>query len=241
MRTRALASLGAAAVGLAAAAPAAPAAKPPPKVHQLVVFRDGSDRQGTVKASAVHVHVGGRKCTVGAATALAALVRSKPPKLRLHDYGSCSSHARDAAGLFVRAIGPDANKGQDGWVYKVGHRAATAGAADPAGPFGNGRLKNGSRVTWFYCHMNATNHSCQRTLDLATKSPAPGQLRVHVTAYDDRGKGKPSTGATVHAGALTATTDLHGDATFALPPGKVSVFAEKSGAIRSFTTKASVG
>src|SRR5947209_303371 len=145
MRTRALASLGAAAVVLAAAAPAAPAASTP-RVSQLVVFRDGSMRQGVVKTSAVHVKVGGRKCTVGAATALAALIRSNPPKLRLRDYGSCSSHARDAAGLFVRAIGPDANKGQDGWVYKVGHRAATAGAADPAGPFGNGRLKNGSRV-----------------------------------------------------------------------------------------------
>ena len=98
------------------------------------------------------------------------------------------------------AIGPDANKGQDGWVYKAGDHAATAGAGDPAGPFGSGRLKTGSRVTWFYCHMNAKNHSCQRTLDLATKSPAPGQLRVHVTAYDDRGQGKVSTGASTSCG-----------------------------------------
>ena len=36
-------------------------------------------------------------------------------------------------------IAGERNRGQDGWVYKVGRRAGTAGAADAAGPFGNGR------------------------------------------------------------------------------------------------------
>jgi hypothetical protein len=138
----------AAVAALAAAAPPAGAASYP-KIEQLVAFRDGMALQKTATAKHVTVRVGGRDCAVASATALAALVRIKPPKLRLRDYGSCSRRARDGAGLFVRGIGPDVNKGFDGWVYKVGQKIATAGAADPAGPFGSGRLKDGRRVTWF--------------------------------------------------------------------------------------------
>jgi hypothetical protein len=224
------------ALGAAAALAAAPgvAAAAPPHVRQLVVQKGGAARQATVEARKTHVHVGGRTCTVPSATALAALAVSGQPKLHLHDYGSCSDRAQDAGGLFVRGIGGDENKGTDGWVYKVGNRLATAGAADPSGPFGNGRLQDGARVTWFYCKLNTAKHSCQRTLAVKVESRPGHTLHVHVTSYDDRGHGKPAAGATVHAGAVTRTTDTNGDADAVVAPGHHVVYAEKAGAIRSF-------
>jgi hypothetical protein len=225
-------------VGLAAAAVAAaapPAGAATPIVRQLVAFDGGNVLQTTaVKARRTHVKVAGRRCTVGAGTPLAALLLSHPPKLRLRDYGSCGKRASDAGSLYVKSIGGDAAKGIDGWVYKVGDRLATAGAGDPSGPFGNGRLKTGKRVTWFYCHMNAARHSCQPTLVLHALPSDPGRLRVHVAAYDDRGKGRSASGATVHVGAATATTDASGDATLPLAPGRYLAHAERSGSIRSF-------
>jgi hypothetical protein len=222
-------------VGAAAAlAVAAPPAAGAVKVRQLVVQKGGEARQGKVAARKAHVQVHGDNCAVPSATALAALVLSDAPGLKLRDYGSCSGRARDAGGLFVRSLGGDANEGVDGWVYKVGRRLATAGAADPAGPFGNGRLADGARVTWFYCHLNTEKHSCQRTLAVGAQERAAGRVTVHVTAYDDRGHGKPSKNATVHAGGVTAKTDADGDADLMVPPGHHTVYATKPGAIRSF-------
>ena len=154
---------------IALAAPAPVPASAAPVVHQLVVFRSGSFRKKTVHAKQAHVRIGHKRCTVGAATPLAALVSSRVAKITLHDFGSCSSRARDASGLFVRKLGPDANRAQNGWVYKVGHKSGTAGAADPSGPFGNGKLKSGANVLWFYCRMQPSG-SCQRTARL---SPPP--------------------------------------------------------------------
>ena len=123
----------------------------------------------------------------------------------------------------------------------MGKRLATAGAADPSGPFGHGRLLSGDRVTWFYCHMNAARHSCQRTLGLTV---VPGQdetIHAHVTSYDDGGHGKPSSGAIVHAGGRTAKTDDHGDAVLIVPPGRYRVYATKKGSIRSFGEEVDAG
>lgn len=232
-RTAAVAAVAA----LAAAAPPAGAASYP-KVEQLVVFRDGTAIQKSATAKQVTARVGGRDCAVGSATAMAALVRIKPPSLRLHDYGRCSKRARDAEQLFVRAIGKDVNKGFDGWVYKVGQKLATAGAADPGGPFGRGRLKDGQRVTWFYCRLVQAN--CQRTLTVKASTTA-GQVSVTVRAYDDRGKSAPAAGATVRAGGATATTDESGQATLSLPAGAYRVYAERAGDIRSFGERVDVG
>ena len=229
---RAALALGTAAAALTAVA--APSAAAPPHVKQLVVQRSGVARQATVEARKTHVKVGNRTCTVPSATALAALAVSDQPKLRLHDYGSCSDRAQDAGGLFVRGIGGDENKGVDGWVYKVGNRLATAGAADPSGPFGNGRLKDGARVTWFYCRLNTAKHSCQQTLAVSASTRPGHTIHVHVTRYDDRGHGKPAGGATVHAGGATKKADANGDADLTVAPGHRLVYAEKSGAIRSF-------
>jgi hypothetical protein len=177
------------------------------------------------------VRVEGRRCTAGRATALAALVRSRPGRLRLTDFGSCSLRARDGGQLFVKAIRGDANRGQNGWVYKVGRRAATAGAADPAGPFGRGRLRAGQRVTWFYCRLR--QGGCQRTLEVRVKTE-PGTLVATVRGYDDEARGVPVEGATVSAGGNEAQTDSGGEARLALPPGRYRAIARKDGMVRSF-------
>jgi hypothetical protein len=222
------------AVGLVAA-PAAPAA--PPKVQQMVVFRDGSTITDTVSTRATRVRVERRRCAVGNATALAALVRSRPGQLRLRDFGSCSRRAGDGGGLFVEAIRGERNRGRDGWVYKVGHRAATAGAGDPSGPFGRGRLRAGQRVTWFYCRLRAGG--CQRSLGL-TVTAEPGGVLARVRGYDDEGAGVPVEGATVAAGGVSATTDAAGAARLALAPGRHRAVAEKPGLVRSFAEQVEV-
>jgi hypothetical protein len=233
---RRLASSGtivAAAVAVAALAPAADAKAP--RIAQLVAFRDGSAKQKLVSTASTHVRVGGRRCTVAAATPLAALARSGAGKLDLHDYGSCSKRPADAAGLYVRAIAGDRAKGQNGWVYKVGNRVATAGAADPAGPFGNGRLRGGARVTWFYCRMSTKTNSCQRTLGVKGRALPGGSLKVTVRAYDDRGKSKLVRGALVHAGNATDRTGADGSVTLeGTGAGNVRYWAEATGLVRSF-------
>jgi hypothetical protein len=227
--------LGACAAALLAA-PAAGAAAP--TVRQMVVFRDGDAVTKTVRASRVLVRAEGRRCAAGEGTALAALVRSRPGRLRLRDFGSCSRSARDGGGLFVSAIGPDINRGQNGWVYKVGRRSATAGAGDPSGPFGRGRLRSGQRVTWYYCRLRAGG--CQRTLGVRA-SAEPGGLVATVRAYDDEGRGMAVQGATVSAaGGASAVTGADGRARLALPPGAHRVVASKAGLVRSFAERVEV-
>jgi hypothetical protein len=216
---------------LAAMIAASPAAAAAPVVEQMVVFRDGNAVTRTVAAKQLRVRVGGRRCTAGEGTALAALVRSRVGRLGLRDFGSCSTRARDSAGLFVSSIKGERNRGQDGWVYKVGNRSASAGAADPSGPFGRGRLKRGQRVTWFFCRLR--DGGCQRTLALESR-PEPGTVSVTVRGYDDEGRGVPVEGATVSAGTVTAMSGADGRATLALPAGRHRLVAEKDGLVRSF-------
>jgi hypothetical protein len=217
------------------AAPSADAAAP--KIRQMVVFRDGTAVTKAITTAATRVRVEGRRCTAGDATPLAALVRSRPGRLRLRDYGRCSRKARDGGGLFVSAIGGDVNRGQKGWVYKVGNRAATAGAADPTGPFGRGRLRRGQRVTWFYCRLR--DGGCQRTLGLTVRAEAGGLLAT-VRSYDDDGTAAAVDGATVSAGGSSAQTDAAGRARLALARGAYTVVAEKPGLVRSFPERVEV-
>jgi hypothetical protein len=214
--------------------PAATAAAP--KVKQLVVFRSGEAVQRTVSTRQATVTVAGRRCAAGDGTALAALVRSEAGRLRLRDFGACSMEPRDSAGLLVTGIRADRNRGQRGWVYKVGRRAATAGAADMTGPFGRGRLRAGQRVTWFYC-VRATD--CQRTLEVRT-SPMPGGIVATVRGYDDAGDGVPIEGATVSASGVTGLTATDGRVQMVLPPGTHRVVARKDGLVRSFTERVEV-
>ena len=101
---------------------------------------------------ATRVRAGDHRCRVPRGTPLAALVRSDVAKLRVRDFsGSC-----DPSSLFVSKIGPNRNRGQSGWVYKVRNRQGTTAASDPSGPFGTGRITRGvTRITWFYCVFQA--------------------------------------------------------------------------------------
>ena len=215
-------------VVLALAGTAAVPANGAPRFDQLVAFRDGTVKSETVGTRSVRTRAGDHKCRVPRATPLAALVRSEVAKLRLRDFsGSC-----DPSTLFVDAIGPDRNRGQSGWVYKVGNRQGTTAASDPSGPFGSGRLKRRARVTWFYCVFEAGG--CQRTLGLRVRDAGDGAVTARVTAYDDEGRGRRLEGATVRAGAATAMTDTDGVATLDLSPGTHRLYAQKRGFIRSF-------
>ena len=223
-------------VVLVALAPPAAAAT---RVKQLVVFRDGHAKTAQPSTAATTVKVGGKRCAVPSATPLAALVRSGVGPLSLRDFGSCSRRAADAGGLFVRAIGSDRNKGSDGWVYKAGNILGTAGAADPAGPLGRGRLKAGTRVTWFWCHVTSRDNGCPHTLVVSVAAGA-GSLTAKVRRYDDRGKGVAAAGATVHAGGVDAITGSDGVAHLQLAAGHYSVYADQPTRIRSFTVTAEV-
>lgn len=234
MTGRALLLACASAAIVAAGTPAAVAA--PPKVKQLVVFRDGDALQKTTGTRESSVNVRGRRCAVGDGTALAGLTRSRPGTISVRDFGACSSNPRDAAGLIVTGIGSDRNRGQRGWVYKVGRRAATAGAADMGGPFGRGRLRAGQRVTWFYCVRAG---DCQRTLELRT-APTSGGIVATVRGYDDAGEGIPVEGASVTASGTTGLTAADGRVQLALPSGTHRVVARKAGLVRSFTERVEV-
>lgn len=225
-------------IALAAAVMPSPAAAAT-RAQQMVVFRDGSARVTKPSLAATRVTVGGKRCAVGSATPLAVLLNSRIGPLSLRDFGACSKRAADAGGLFVARIGPDRNRGSDGWVYKVGNVLATAGAADPSGPFGRGRLRAGARVTWLWCHVSTRDRGCPHTL-VVSASATPGRLSVRVRRYDDRGKGVAAPGATVHAGGQTAAAGADGVARFALPAGSYKVHAEQPTRIRSFPVAVTV-
>jgi hypothetical protein len=205
-----------------------------PRIQQMVVFRSGDAVTKRVSTARVLVRAGGRRCAAGDGTALAALVRSRPGQLRIRDFGACSLSARDGAGLFVESIRADRNRGQNGWVYKVGRRGATAGAADPTGPFGNGRLRSGQRVTWFFCRL--VGGGCQRTLELKVTT-RPGGVLASVRGYDDEGSGVPVEGATVSAGSTAGKTGPDGTVELALAPGIHRLIARKDGLVRSFAER----
>jgi hypothetical protein len=234
---RPLLVLTALAAALAAPAPAAHAAS----VRTMVVGRERVLRAPVaVRLSPRTVRVGGRRCAVGAATPLSALVGTRLA-LGVRDFGACGRSARDASGLFVARVGPDRNRGRDGWVYKVGRRAGTAGAADPAGPFGSGRLRGGEDVLWFWCTMTRSG-SCQRTLEARpdTAVVAPGApLRVTVRGYDDAGRGVPVGGASVRVGTAGAVTGADGVAVLAAPaaPGRARLSATRTGMVPAFPSR----
>ena len=229
-----------------AASPAAAQAAAP-RVEAMVV---GKARvllePSPVAARATTLRIGGRRCAVRAATPLAVLAaadRAGGPSFALRDYGSCSRASRDAGGLFVTRVGPDRNRGRDGWAYKGGRRAGTTPAADPSGPFGTGRrIAAGARVVWFWCVLRTGG--CQRTLSLrAPRSAAAGAaLTVTVTGYDDAGRGRPAAGATVVLAGATATTGADGRATLAAPAtaGRHALTATAPGLVPAFGEQVTV-
>jgi hypothetical protein len=224
-------------LALAVPAPAGAA-----RVQLMVVGKERVLREaGPMRLAARSVRVGGRRCAVGRATPLSVLAGTRLA-LRLRDYGACGRSPRDAGSLYVRAVGPDRERGAAGWVYKVGRRAGTTGAADPSGPFGRGRLRRGARVLWFWC-LQERVEACQRTLEVASASSvaAGGVLAVTVRGSDDNGDGVPVAGATVRLGAAAAVTDASGVAQVVAPAaGSYRLTAERDGMVRSWPRKVTV-
>jgi len=184
--------LGAAAAALAAAATAAgPSAAPAaaPRVSVAAVGPGGVvlSPPAARTVPATRARVGGRTCRVPSATPLGALVRTGRD-LTVTGDGSCTPGA-----FYVTAVDGRRARGREGWVYKVGTRAGTAGAADPSGPFGTGRrLRGGDRVLWFWCRLGG--RGCQRTLSVRRAGTA-GRLRV--VGHDDVGRARRIAGARV--------------------------------------------
>jgi hypothetical protein len=230
---------------LAAAVLAAPAAAQADKVDVMVVGRAKVLVPATpVTLKARFVGLQGRRCAIGRATPLSVLAGTGV-RFRLVDYGACSRKPRDAGSLYVSKIGPDREHGRDGWVYKVGRKVGSAGAADPAGPFGTGRkLRAGQRVLWFWCVKDRSD-ACQRTLETSSAGAiAPGApLTVTVRGYDEEGRGVPVAGATVRLGGATAVTGADGVATVIAPAtvGKAGLEATAPGLVRSFPRTIAVG
>jgi hypothetical protein len=223
----------------------APAGASAASVELLVVGKTRVLREAApVKLKARSVRVGGRRCAVGKATPLSVLAGTRLA-LRLRDYGSCGRSPADAGSLYVRKVGPDRAGGPRGWVYKTGRRAGTTGAADPSGPFGNGKRLRGGRLLWFWCVQNRAN-GCQRTLEARpeSRSVAPGApLRVAVRGYDDNGRGVPVAGALVRLGGAQALTGADGVAVVTAPaaPQTLRATAEHAGMVRSFPERVVVG
>jgi hypothetical protein len=215
------------------------AAYRPPVVEQMVVFANGKAVAKKVRAKATTARVGRRRCAIAAGTPLAVLVRSKPGRLGLEDFGQCSRrHAADGGQIYVRSIRGDREKGRSGWVYKVGRRLGTAGAGDVSGSFGNGRLRKGKRVTWFYCTLKGA--TCQRTLELKASAVGGGRVSVAVRAYDDEGRGRPAAGAVIKGGPADVTAGPDGRATLTLSPGRRRIYAVQTGLVRSFSERVTV-
>jgi hypothetical protein len=213
------------------------------EVAVMVVGKDGDQVAGAkrVRAKSSRVTASGRSCRVAASTPLAALVRALRGVVGYHatDFGRCSLRdAASSAQVFVDRVGADRNRGQNGWFYKVNDRAGTAGAGDPAGPRGRGRLRRGDRVLWFYCHFGRGGTGCERSLHVLIDAGSVGvgqPLMVRVRTYDDEGRSAPTEQAVVSLGAQTAVTGAGGVATLApAAAGRFVLRAAKPGTLPAF-------
>jgi hypothetical protein len=232
----------AARIAVLAGALALPAgAQAAPRAHVMVVGKAKVlQAPRTVALKARSVRVAGRRCAVPARSPLSALLGLRL-RVRLRDYARCSGRTADASGLYVARIGPDAARGSNGWVYKVGHVTASAGAADPYGT----RLRGGASLLWFWCRANQAG-GCQRTLEVkpaATRVAAGAPLRVRVRGYDDQGRGVPVAGATVALGHARAVAGADGVATVTAPAGsgRARLVASRAGLVRSFAREILIG
>jgi hypothetical protein len=186
------------------------------------------------------VKVAGRRCRVAARTPLSVLAAARLP-LGIRDYGRCGRDPQAAGGLYVAKVADEREKGRGGWVYKVGRRAGTTGAADLTGR----RLRHGQRVTWFWCELQASG-GCQRTIEVrpARRTVGPGEtLRVTVRGYDDFARGVAAAGATVRLGSVTTATDAQGVALLTVGPrtGRLRLTATRAGLVRAFPVTVTVG
>jgi hypothetical protein len=219
---------------------AAPAA---PVVQSMIVGAGGRilSPARSVAASATSVSVARRGCAVAAGTPLAVLAavrRGGGPGYALRDYGHCGASPASSGQLFVYSLGGEANRGQNGWEYKVNGRAGSTGAGDPSGARGDGRrLSSGAQVVWFWCA--AVAGGCERSLELSAASTSVargGQLTVTVRARDNEGRAGPVAGAIVTLGSDFVSTNRSGRAMLSAPsaPGRYQLAATRHALVPSF-------
>jgi hypothetical protein len=219
---------------------AVPATAGAAEVEVMVVGKDRVLRApDQVRLKVRKTRVAGRTCRIGAATPLSVLLATRLP-LGLRDYGRCGRRPRDAAGLYVTRVKREREKGRGGWVYKVGRKTPSLGAADVSK-----RLRDGQRVTWFWCEQDMSG-GCQRTLEARPDrtAAAPGEtLTVTVRGYDDQGRGMVVEGATVTLGSATAVTNTAGTAVLTVPaePGDHPLEATRDGLVRAFPVEVTIG
>ena len=186
------------------------------------------------------VKVGSRRCTVSGRTPLGVLAGDLARDPRCATTAPAGAAPADAASLFVTRIAGDRNRGQDGWVYKVGRKVSSAGAGDRSGR----RLRAGDRLLWFFCRTQRAG-GCQRTLEATPDrtAAAPGEtVRVTVRGYDDQGRGVAVPGATVTLGTATATTDAAGVAQVTVPAaGRLALGATRTGMVAAFPREVRAG
>ncbi len=185
-------------IGVASGGWAAPAtaATKSPTVDQLVVFKSGKARQGDGPRAGHHGAGRRRRCALAprhAARGAGALAPGSDRAARLR---LVLAAARPSGGqLFVRSIRGDRNRGQDGWIYKVGRRLGTRGRRRPRGAVRPRTAAHGAARHLVLlpltrgelpAHAGAEGHAARRRL-----------VTVIVRGYDDNGRGVTVPGATV--------------------------------------------
>ena len=218
-RAQVCAALCAALVLAALAAPGAQAASP--RVQALVVGKNGwTVGPKSVRVSGTRVN----RCRLGAGLPIGVLRELRQP---FRARGSCRA-------LYVFQVRGDRERGNGGWVYKVGRANPSRSASDPAG-----RLRSSQRVTWFWCRQVG---NCGRTLATTGRS-SRGRMRVIVTGYDDYGRGRRVPSATVLVRMIgsrtrrTLRTGSDGTVLVAVRPGRrYRIDSRRTGMIRGFPT-----
>jgi hypothetical protein len=208
---------------------AAPAAEGAPRVRAMVVDRSGDVIAG-VKSVRLDAFRYGR-CRIRAGLPLAVL----------HELRLGFRARNDCDSLYVFQVAGDRAFGQQGWVYKIGTRNGTAGSSDPSGPFGNGPIRSGSEVVWFWCRR-ALN--CQRTLRISGERHVRrgGVMRLRVRGYDDFGRSRVVRGARVSFGSTSVRTNRRGLVEVRMRRGGLyRVRASKRGLVPAFPIGVRVG
>ena len=223
MRSSSSASRALIAVALLAvmACSAAPAQAATPRVQALVVGKSGwTAGPASIPVRATRVN----SCRLGAGLPIGVLSALRQP---FRARGGCGA-------LYVFQVRRDREQGTGGWVYKVGRRLPGVSASSP-----RARVRSGQRVIWFWCRRAGR---CQRTLSTSARSSG-GRMRVSVIAYDDAGRGKRMSRATVIVRRLgsssrrTYRTGSSGTVSFRVRRGaRYRVDSRRSGVIRVFPT-----
>ncbi len=145
----------------------------------------------------------GTKMTLKGATALGMLVRAAQFTAALKPV-LVTDHFVDEFGLGICGIGGVKAAGKSSWFIKLNHIAQVVGGESV-------KVRKGDEVLWAYGAYPYPD-------DLALVAPAEAQANVPFTVqvftYDEKGKKKPASGATV-SGA-SGPTDQSGHATVTL-------------------------